>query len=130
MKGITAVSCVVLALSACSSPPPRIPTEYDVVLARPKPTTPEAQRQECSWIETSLERQKTLANYVTATSTYPATALAYQDQTQRNVAVLNSRSQAISCQAAAGTGSFDACFARCTQYTSRTKEQCFDSCNR
>src|SRR3954463_3699539 len=105
MKPINAVSCLVLALGACSSPPPRIPTEYDVVLVRPKPTTPEAQKQECSWLETSLERQKSLVNYVTATSTYPATALAYQDATQRNMAVLQSRSQAISCQAAvAATG--------------------------
>ena len=129
MKRIT-LACLAVLVTGCSSPPPRIPTEYDVVLARPKPTTPEAQRQECSWIETSLERQKTLANYVTATSTYPATALAYQDATQRNVAVLNSRAQAISCQAAAAPASFDACFARCTQYTSRTKEQCFAACNR
>ncbi|MBV9361613.1 MAG: hypothetical protein JO292_09485 [Betaproteobacteria bacterium] len=129
MKRIT-LAFIAVAMTACSSPPPRIPTEYDVVLTRPKPTTPEAQRQECSWIETSLERQKSLANYVTATSTYPAVALAYQDTTQRNMAVLNSRSQAISCQVAAGAQSFDQCFARCTQYTSRSKEQCFDACNR
>src|SRR5258706_15481312 len=103
MKRITAVSCVVLALGGCSSAPPRIPTEYDVVLARPKPTNPEAQRQECSWIETSLERQKNLANYVTSTSTYPAVALAYQDTTQRNMAGLQSRSPGISCQAPAGS---------------------------
>ena len=128
MKRITLAFLV--AVAAGSSPPPRIPTEYDVVLARPKPTTPEAQRQECTWIETSLERQRSLANYVTATSTYPAVALAYQDTTQRNMAVLNSRAQAISCQAAAGAGSFDACFARCTQYTSRSKDQCFDACNK
>ena len=129
MKWMT-LTFLAVAIAGCSSTPPRIPTEYDVVLARPKPTTPEAQRQECAWIETSLDRQKSLANYVTATSTYPAVALAYQDTTQRNMAVLNSRAQAISCQMAGGAQSFDQCFARCTQYTSRTKEQCFDSCNR
>ena len=128
MKRITLAFLV--AIAACSSEPPRIPTEYDVVLSRPKPTTPEAQRQECSWIETSLERQKSLANYVTATSTYPATALAWQDTTQRNMAVLQSRAQAISCQTAAAGVPFDQCFARCSQYTSRTKDQCFDACNR
>jgi hypothetical protein len=119
-----------VATAGCSSTPPRVPTEYDVVLQRPKPTTPEAQRQECSWIETSLERQKSLANYVTATSTYPRVALAYQDETQRNTAVLQSRAQAISCQPPAAATSFDQCFARCTQYTSRSKDQCFDACNR
>ena len=25
---------------------------------------------------------------------------------------------------------FDQCFARCTQFTERTKEQCFDACNK
>ena len=130
MKRMSAISCLILAVGACSSPPPRIPTEYDVVLARPKPATPDAQQQECSWIETSLARQKTLANYVTATSTYPATALAYQDATQRNMAVLQSRAQAISCQAAATSAPFDQCFARCRQFTDRTKEQCFDSCSK
>src|ERR1700756_759793 len=122
MKRMTAVSCLVLALGACSSSePPRVPTEYAVVLQRPKPATPEAQRQECSWIDTSLARQKSLANYVTATSTYPASALAWQDTTQRNMAVLQSRAQAINCQAASAGAPFDQCFARCTQYTSRTK---------
>jgi hypothetical protein len=129
MKRIT-LACLAVLMTSCSSEPQRVPTEYDVVLARPKPATPEAQRQECSWIDTSLERQKSLANYVTATSSYPAVALAYQDSTQRNMAVLQSRAQTINCQAAAAGTSFDQCFARCTQYTSRTKEQCFDACNR
>ena len=28
------------------------------------------------------------------------------------------------------TDSFDLCFSRCRQYTDRTKEQCFDACNK
>jgi len=129
MKHMLAVSFIALALVGCASEKP-IPTEYDVVLHRPKPATPEAQRQECSWIATSVDRQKSLANYVTATSTYPATALAYQDATQRNTAVLQSRAQQINCNAASAGEPFEQCFARCTQYTSRTKEQCFDACNK
>ena len=129
MKRILAAGSITLALLGCASEP-RIPTEYDVVLQRPKPATPDAQRQECSWIATSVERQRSLANYVTATSTYPAMALAYQDATQRNTAVLQSRAQQISCQAAAANAPFDQCFARCTELTSRTKDQCFDACNK
>jgi len=117
---------IILALSACASK--QEPSEYDVVLKRPKPVNDEARRQECSWIATSIERQKSLASYITASSTYPAVALAHQDATQRNMAVLQSRAQAISCQAE--TGSFDACFARCRQTTERSKEQCFDACNK
>jgi hypothetical protein len=33
-------------------------------------------------------------------------------------------------QAAPTTNSFDQCFSRCKQYTDRTKEQCFDACNK
>jgi len=33
-------------------------------------------------------------------------------------------------QAAPTTNSFDQCFSRCRQYTDRTKEQCFDACNK
>ncbi len=33
-------------------------------------------------------------------------------------------------QAAPATESFDQCFSRCRQYTDRTKEQCFDACNK
>lgn len=117
-----------LTMMGCSTPPQ--PSEYDLVMKRPKPATGEAQQQECSWIATSLERQKSLAGYVAATSTYPAMAVAYQDATQRNMAVLHSRAQQISCQAAAANAPFDQCFARCTQVTSRTKDQCFDACNK
>lgn len=124
----TLVAIAVLALVACSTP--RVPSDYDVVMKRPRPTTEEARRQECAWIDTSLAREKKLANYVTATSTYPATALAWQDSTQRNTAVLASRSQQIGCTAAAAASPFDQCFSRCTQYTDRGKEQCFDACNK
>lgn len=33
-------------------------------------------------------------------------------------------------QAAPAANSFDLCFSRCRQYTDRTKEQCFDACNK
>ncbi len=129
MKAMLLVSTLILALVGCASEK-RIPTEYDLVLTRPKPATPDAQQQECAWIETSMQRQKSLASYVAATSTYPTTAVAYQDSTQRNMAVLNSRAQQINCQAAATGAPFDQCFARCRQYTDRTKEQCFDACGK
>jgi hypothetical protein len=121
---------IFIALAACSSAPPRTPTDYDVVLKRPRPTNDDARRQECSWIDTSIAREKKLADYATASSIYPTTALAHQDASQRNVAVLQSRSQAIGCQVAATNAPFDQCFQRCTQYTERGKEQCFDACNK
>ena len=123
----TLVAVLVLGLCACASKQP--PSEYDIVTKRPKPATEDARRQECAWIDTTVARQKSLANYITATSTYAETALAHQDAIQRNLAVLSSRSQQINCQAA-GSGPFDECFARCRQNTDRSREQCFDSCNK
>jgi hypothetical protein len=136
MKPIAAMFCMVLGLGACAHPKPP-PSDYDVVLKQPKPMTDEARRQECSWIQTQLARQKTLATYVATTASFPELALQHQAATQRNMAVLESRAASINCAAAlpsvpatAGGLSFDACFARCKQYTERSNEQCFDACNR
>jgi hypothetical protein len=133
MKCIAAMSCILLALCACASKPR--PTVYDVVLDRPKPATDEARRQECSWIETALAREKGYATYATASAISPMTAIAHQDAAQRNMVVLESRAQTINCRpafpGARGSGlSLDECFARCKQYTGRTNEQCFDACNK
>jgi hypothetical protein len=136
MKQVAAMLCAVLALGGCAHPKAP-PSDYDVVLKQPKPTTDEARRQECSWIQTQLARQKTLATYVASTASFPELALQHQAAAQRNMAVLESRAANINCAAAlpvpaSGQGglSFDACFARCKQYTERSNEQCFDACNR
>jgi len=126
-RTVVAMSCILVALAACASKPP---SEYDVVLKRPKPSSDEARRQECTWLETSLDRQKSLARYIATTATYPTTALAEQDATLRNMAVLESRARQIDCQAAQARGPFDDCFARCKQYTDRSGGQCFDACNK
>lgn len=127
-RRFAALSCILLALSGCASK--QEPSEYDMVLKRAKPATQEALNDECGWISTSIERQRNLAKYVATTSSYPANALAYQDAAQRNMAVLQSRAQQIGCQTASAGMSFDACFARCREFTQRSGEQCFDACNK
>jgi hypothetical protein len=128
-----AFSCIVLALSACASKPP---SDYDVVLKRPRPPTDEARRMECTWIETTLARERGLASYATENAISPMTAIAHQDAAQRNVAVLEGRAKRLACgapaaaKAAAATGPFDQCFSRCKQYTGRNNDQCFDTCNK
>jgi hypothetical protein len=130
-----AISLVVLALCACASKPP--PSDYDPILARPNPSTYDAQQQECSWIETALARQKSQASYVAATAATPMIAIANQDAAQRNMAVLEARATRINCRpamafptSAQSRFSFDECFARCRQYTGRSNDQCFDACNK
>jgi hypothetical protein len=64
----------------------------------------------------------------------------FQGMAQQNIAALEARAANIQCTAAFSNApaaapppakqSFDQCFARCQQYTGRTKEQCFDACNR
>ena len=127
-RRFAALSCFLLALSGCASK--QEPSEYDAVLKRPKPANQQALGDECSWINTSIERQRSLAKYVASTSTYPATALAQQDAAQRNMTVLQSRAQQIGCQPATSGMSFDACFARCREHTQRSSDQCFDACNK
>ncbi len=72
-------------------------------------------------------------------ATNPLMAAAYQAMAQRNVAALESRAANIQCTAAFSNApaaapvngqSFDQCFARCQQYTDRSKDQCFDACNK
>ncbi len=129
MKWIVLCISFTAALAACSSTP-HTPTDYDVLAKRPKPVNEDARRQECGWIDTSLSREKKLAEYVTATSIYPAVAVAWQDSTQRNAAVLQTRWQQIGCQTATAALPFHQCFQRCSQFTERSKEQCFDACNK
>ena len=136
MKRIALLSCMVLVLFGCATK--RVPSDYDVVLKRPRPPTNEARIQECIWLDTTIAREKGLASYATANAISPWTAMAHQDAAVRNMAVLESRSRALNCRpvfqsapaAASGQPGFDQCFTRCRQYTGRSNEQCFDSCNK
>jgi hypothetical protein len=111
----------------------------DAVLNRPMPADDDARRQECTWIRSEMARQRGLAGVGATMATTPFMAAAYQAVAQRNVAALESRAANIQCTAAFSnapvaaptTGpSFDQCFARCKQYTDRSKDQCFDACNK
>jgi hypothetical protein len=126
-RQFAALAFSVLTLCACASKPE--PSDYDMILKRGRPPSDEARKQECAWIATSLDREKRIGGYITSTSTYPEVVVSYQETTQRNIAVLQARAQALNCNQARA-GSFDDCFSRCRQYTERTREQCFDACNK
>ncbi len=111
----------------------------DAVLNRPTPADDDARMRECAWIRSEIARQQGLAGVGATMATTPLMAAAYQAVAQRNMAALESRAANIRCTAAfsnapavapAGGQSFDQCFARCQQYTDRTKDQCFDACNK
>lgn len=112
----------------------------DAVLNRPMPPDDEARMRECTWIRSEIARQQGLAGVGATMATSPLMVAAYQAMAQRNIAALESRASNVQCTAAFSNvpatapattrQSFDQCFARCQQYTDRTKDQCFDACNK
>lgn len=111
----------------------------DAVLNRPMPPDGDARMRECAWIRSEIARQQGLAGVGATMATTPLMAAAYQAVAQRKIAALEFKSLQHSmhggvhqraCRRYAGGQSFDQCFARCQQYTDRTKDQCFDACNK
>lgn len=111
----------------------------DAVLNRPMPADDDARMRECTWIRSEIARQQGLAGVGATMATTPLMAAAYQAMAQRNIAALEARAANVQCTASfsnapvavpATRPSFDQCFARCQQYTDRTKDQCFDACNK
>jgi hypothetical protein len=109
----------------------------DSVLNRPMPANEGQRIQECNWIRSEIARQQGLAGYGASIATSLQMAALYQAVAQRNIAALQSRAANIQCTASFSNApavssklNFDQCFSRCQQYTSRTKEECFDTCNK
>ena len=132
------VIAITLVLSACADTPVQQERSYaDSVLNRTIPADDNARTRECNWIRAEIAREK---NLVTAGATIPSSPqqqALIQVAAQRNIATLEARAANIQCSATFSNApapssqmNFDQCFARCMQYTSRTKEQCFDVCNK
>ena len=123
------------------------------VSARPIPTTEDGRVRECDWIRGEIARQQGIAEMGGAMATSPFMAAAYRAAAQQNIAALNARAANVGCYAAFSPRqsqampvpaqpsesrpvrdgaklSFDQCFARCQELTDRTKDQCFDVCNK
>jgi hypothetical protein len=104
------------------------------------PPDDNARMQECNWIRSEIARQRGLAGAGAAMATNMMTVAAFQAVAQQNIAALESRAANIQCTAAFSSASnntpatsnqaFDQCFERCQKYTERTREQCFDACNK
>jgi len=134
MKRILAIA--VVALLGCATNQ-NTQSYADSVLNRPMPANDDQRIQECNWIRSEIARQQGLAGYGASIATSPQMAALYQAAAQRNVAALHSRAANIQCTAAFSNApavssklNFDQCFSQCQQYTSRTKEECFDTCNK
>jgi len=136
---IRAVAAFALILPLLGCVHDNSPSFAEAVLNRPMPADDDARMRECTWIRSEIARQQGLAGVGATIATSPLQAVAYQSIAQQHIAVLESRASNVRCTAAFSNApaapvptkqSFDQCFARCLQYTDRTKDQCFDTCNR
>lgn len=107
--------------------------------------SPRQRTQECSAIRSEIVRQQGIGAAVASTATNTMMLIAIRTKTQQIVADLESRAANIECNAAFSNvappsppaerpssddkrPTFEECFAKCQQFTARTKERCFDAC--
>ena len=130
MKYLAFVAAI-LFLFGCASEPEQ---SYDEKIAAISPPANEKERQEkCGWLRSEMARQQNIAAYG-ASQMQGNFSLLAQIQARKNLATLESRASDFGCLAAFSnvrgeSSGIDACIASCKKNTSRTSEQCFDSCN-
>ena len=108
------------------------------LLNAPPPQTFEELTQQCTYLRQEIAQQRTIAS--TDAVVLPGTTiLSIQEKASGNIDALTTRSLSIGCNkvfnsqdkpaAKQENGNYiDLCMAKCRQYTSRTPEECFDSC--
>jgi hypothetical protein len=115
------LACLVALAGGCATTRNKAPSYTEQVMNRPLPVTVAEKQQECSWLRGEMARQRRLAGSGTST---------------QDLATLESRASQVECPAAArtdtpqaGAAGFDACYAKCKQFTNRSNDVCFDSCS-
>ena len=129
---------VIAAVAGCAVQQPSPYSDVASLLNAPPPQTHEELAQRCMYLRQEIAQQRTIAS--TAPRVSPGvTILSIQEQASRNIAALTARYASLGCNEAPvmqgkpatpqDKGDYiDLCMAKCKQYTSRTPEQCFDSC--
>ena len=140
MRLTAAVLCAV-ALVACQTQ--RASNSFANLVNRPLPTTDAQRDSECAALRSEVARQESLGQMGAAMQQNQMMAMAYLSMTRKNIAYLQSRYSQIQCDVirVAPTQpiipgvskpdngmTFDQCFAKCRELTSRTENECFDSC--
>jgi hypothetical protein len=107
-------------------------------LSAPLPQNDQELTRQCDYLRQEIAQQRTIES--TAATTLPGTTiLSIQEEASQNIAALMAKSAKLGCDAVFNAKSeptatqeygahIDTCMAKCKQYTSRTPEQCFDSC--
>jgi len=135
--GSLAVGVLLVACATEPAPPQHTegPGYWDLPSSHRMPTSEEERRIECGRIRQEVAR---LQSAVDAAETFlhPEEAAVVRVQVRRSLADLQTRAADVGCGAAYSQSppakgmSFDDCFKKCKQYTSRTDAECFDSCRK
>jgi hypothetical protein len=139
--GRVAVSTICLLLAAgCLTN--RSSRPYADLVLQPVPPSESDKDKECAWISSEVAHQESTVQ--TSTTSEGSSMFAFLSPERQNIADLKSRSSQIQCAGIRGaptlqavqpktlaapmTLTFDQCFAKCRELTSRSEAQCFDSC--
>jgi hypothetical protein len=127
---------LILLLAGCATQP-QGPSYEEKLATLPLPKTDEERIKECTTIRSEIARFQNIAMAAPALGLDTLhTAMARAESNSR-IAALEDRASRVGCNAAFQTApapapgkDFDACFERCQKLTDRTKNQCFDACNK
>ena len=126
-----AVILIAALLAGCAQSPPQ-PSYSDHLAQLPVPQTNDERQKACSYIRSEIARMQNIA-MVSASQLQPMYAMNIQIGARKNIAALESKAAEFRCTAAFAERqvptAIESCVATCKTNTSRTPEQCFDSCN-
>jgi hypothetical protein len=132
MRDFLVLAIFVSTLCGCATGPSQ-PTYLEQVAALPKPANEREREDMCSKLRAEIARVQNMAAYG---STYlqPNFAMYAQMAARNNVAALEAKAAEFRCSAAFAErnppSAIEACVAACRANTTRSPEQCFDSCNK
>lgn len=135
---VVSIVCFLLMAGCLTS---RSSRPYADLILQPAPASESVRDKECAWIGSEVAHQQSIVQAGPASEGTPMSA--FLSPERQNIADLKSRSSQIQCAGIHGAPAvptehpkslapvpmtFDQCFAKCRELTSRSEAQCFDSC--
>lgn len=140
-QSILGVSVLVLMLAGCENTPSEpAPTYAEHLASLATPKNESERQQACSYLRSEIARIQNEADFMSAHFSQAGTplqanmAMFAQNSARSNTALIEAKAAEFRCSAAFAErlpqSGIEACVATCKANTSRTSEQCFDSCNK
>lgn len=112
------------------------PGYWDLPTTHRMPANEQERQEECARIRQEMARVQSWVDGGIRMFTMPQQQALIIQRGNQNMAALENRAAQVGCTKAFTDApaskelSFDACFEKCKKYTTRTNEECFDSCNK